>query len=97
MKRLASVFGALMRELKEHMREESGREVPMLEAVLRREESWSLAQRYQETMVLGPELVVGGKRVWRDVGEYIMSDRGYFHCVWQRYVQEGMGVGKGRL
>ena len=88
-KRLTARFGKLMRELKEHMVEESGREIPLLEAKLSREESGELGRRYRETMVLGPELVVGGRRVWKGgVGEYVGTSREGFGRVWGEWLRE---------
>ena len=78
-----------MRELKEHMVEESGREIPLLEAKLSREESGELGRRYRETMVLGPELVVGGRRVWKGgVREYVNCGREVFGRVWGEWLRE---------
>jgi len=86
--KLTGRFVRLMRELGEHMKWESGLQVPRLEALLSREESEGLARLYLETQVLGPDLVVGGHRVWRGVAEYVRMGREELVGVWRGYCDE---------
>jgi hypothetical protein len=94
---LVDRVAALMRELAEHMRRESGEELPDLERGLGREESEELGRRYEETLVVEPGLVVGGRRVWRDVGEYIGAGRERLLEVWGEVCREGESRRHGKL
>ena len=92
---LTKRFKDLMTELAEHMKIESGNQIPRLEGMLSREESEGLARRYIATYVLGPELVVKGEKVWKDgVGEYLRESRERFHGLWESMEQGQTGQGE---
>jgi hypothetical protein len=100
---------ALFGELLEHMRIESGEQIPRLEALLDGEESRRLGREYVKTQVLGPDLMVEGpgwrrRRVWRDVEDYVGTDLRRFREVWEdilagrvRVVGGQEGDAKGKL
>lgn len=88
MANLTDRYLALMRELAEHMRRESGEEMPALEAALGRRTSEELGVRYAATLVVTPELVVRGKRVWRDVGEYVAESKEGLLGAWREVQRE---------
>lgn len=94
---LVGGFMALMRELAEHMRRESGEELPALEGRLGREESEELGRRYEETLVMEPGLVLGGRRVWRDVQEYVGTGKERMLEIWCEVVRERERRRGGRL
>lgn len=50
----------MMAELAEHMKRESGNEIPRLESILSRAKSRDLARQYARTQLLTPELRVAG-------------------------------------
>lgn len=85
---LAKRFKALTAELTEHMKVESGMQIPRLESIIGREESEALARRYIRTYDLEPEMVVKSQRVWQDVGEYVRERRERFQDLWNE-IEEG--------
>ncbi len=87
-KRLRRRYVELMTGLTEHMKTESGTDIPRLESVLGREESLDLGRRYLRTQVLGPALRIGEVRVWRNVGEYVSESAEGFWKVWRRVQAE---------
>ena len=93
-KLLARRYKTLMTELAEHMKIESGQQIPRLEGILGRQESEELARRYLATYVLEPGLRVKGRRVWEGgVAEYMRVGREGFARVWGEVLEEG-GEGK---
>jgi hypothetical protein len=91
MAQLTAQFRALMGELAEHMKRESGEEMPALERGLGRSESEELGRRYQETLVVEPGLVLGndGRRVFEGgVGEYVECGKERLLEVWEMVVRE---------
>jgi hypothetical protein len=107
---LTTRYLSLMRDLAEHMRRESGEELPDLERRLGREQSVELGQRYAETLVVTPDLVLrdsagggdGDERgcVWAGVGDYVRADKGTLLAVWEEVCRERWrerGVGRGVL
>ena len=80
---LTARFTALMRDLAEHMKRESGEEMPELERGLGREESLELGRRYKETLVVEPRLVLAGRRVFEGgVREYVEAGVERLLSVW---------------
>ena len=94
---LTKRFKNLMAELTEHMKVESGMQIPRLEGVLGREESEALARRYIATYVLKPGMAVGGKRVWGNVGEYMRETREGFYKLWREVGKEESRGREGKL
>ena len=92
---LAKRFKNLMAELAEHMKTESGTDIPRLEGVLGQEESRELGRRYLGTYVLGPGLVLGGERVWKGVREFAGEKRERFWELWDKVEGEGEGKARG--
>ena len=84
---MAKRFKDLMAELTEHMKVESGMQIPRLESIIDGEESEALARRYIRTYVLEPEMRVGGQKVWNDVGEYVRERRERFQEFWRDFEQ----------
>ncbi|KAK4946914.1 hypothetical protein LTR10_014056 [Elasticomyces elasticus] len=84
----------LMAELHEHMRTESGEQIPALEAMLGPSESQRLGREYIKTFALAPELemldsAAGFKRrVWAGVKEYASMDSAGFRAVWENLTDE---------
>ena len=85
---------ALMAELHEHMRTESGEQIPVLEAMLGPSESLRLGREYVRTFALSPDLekldpATGLKRrVWASVQEYASMDSAAFRAVWESLTEE---------
>ncbi|RMZ81698.1 hypothetical protein DV737_g2435, partial [Chaetothyriales sp. CBS 132003] len=69
---LRKQYAALMADLAEHMKTESGEDIPRLEAVMGRAESEELGRRYLKTMVMEPGLRIAGRRVWSDDGASVL-------------------------
>jgi len=83
----------LFNELLEHMRVESGQEIPQLESVLSKEESHRLGRLYLQTQVITPDLVVRGpdgvpRRLFEDVEDYARTDLSTFKAIWDRLPPE---------
>ncbi|KAI1610364.1 hypothetical protein EDD36DRAFT_323372 [Exophiala viscosa] len=85
---------ALMAELHEHMRTESGEQIPALERMLGPSESQRLGREYIRTFALTPELetldpAIGlRRRVWATVEEYTCMDSAGFRVVWESLTEE---------
>ncbi|ETN39579.1 uncharacterized protein HMPREF1541_05805 [Cyphellophora europaea CBS 101466] len=94
---LTERYLALLAELAEHMKRESGEEMPALEAGLGREESVELGRRYMETLVVTPELVLRGRRVFRDVGDFVHASKQSLLQVWAEVQREEQRRRGGRL
>ncbi|RMD44709.1 hypothetical protein DV735_g445, partial [Chaetothyriales sp. CBS 134920] len=75
-------YAVLMAGLAEHMRSESGEDIPRLEAAMGPAQSVELGRRYLETMVVQPELQIAGARVWPDVGAYLTAGLQGLRSVW---------------
>ncbi|KAK5223537.1 hypothetical protein LTR47_007569 [Exophiala xenobiotica] len=99
----------LFAELLEHMRTESGDQIPALERMLDPLESQRLGREYMKTQVLAPDLVLSDehsgqmRRVWRDVEEYARTDLARFRDIYERVTKElyptttTTGYGRGKL
>ncbi|KAH0843956.1 hypothetical protein AYO21_08346 [Fonsecaea monophora] len=80
---------ALFAELLEHMKIESGQQIPHLEHMLDPEESQRLGREYVKTQCLSPELEIVDKstgarrRVWRDVEDFVRTDLHRFKEIWE--------------
>ncbi|KIX92624.1 uncharacterized protein Z520_11653 [Fonsecaea multimorphosa CBS 102226] len=81
---------ALFAELLEHMRIESGQQIPHLEHMLDPEESQRLGREYLKTQRLTPDLEIvvdkstgARRRVWRDVEEFARTDLQRFKEIWE--------------
>lgn len=82
-----AVIDKLFAELLEHMKIESGEQIPALERILHPHESQRLGQEYMKTQVLTPDLEMVGedgvrRRVWRDVEDYARTDLARFKEIW---------------
>lgn len=85
---------ALFAELREHMKVESGEQIPTLERMLGPFESRRLGSEYIKTLVLTPDLEMVDldtglrKRVWSSIEEYVRTDLAGFRAVWERLTEE---------
>ena len=83
-KKLRQRYIVLMKDLTEHMKSESGTNVPRLESVLGNGESEELGRQYLRTKVLKPDLELQGIRVWKDVSDYINETSEGLWNAWRR-------------
>ncbi|RMZ90389.1 hypothetical protein DV736_g2386, partial [Chaetothyriales sp. CBS 134916] len=79
-------YAVLMAELADHMKTESGKDIPRLEVAMGRAESEELGRRYLKTMVVEPGLKIAGRRVWSDVGAYLDTGLQGLRRVWSAVV-----------
>lgn len=101
------VVDRLFAELLEHMRTESGEQIPALERMLDPLESQRLGREYMKTQVLTPDLVLEDgrgqrRRVWRDVEDYAKTDLARFRDIYEwatkeLYPMTTTGHGRGKL
>lgn len=84
----------LFAELLEHMKVESGEQIPALERSLGALESQRLGREYIKTQALTPDLEMVDKRdgvrrrVWRDVEDYARTDLARFRQIWEDLTEE---------
>ncbi|KAK6382293.1 hypothetical protein LTS17_004180 [Exophiala oligosperma] len=91
-----SVLDRLFAELLEHMRVESGEQIPALERMLDPLESQRLGKEYIRTQILTPDLELtmddndrGLKvKVWKDVEDYARTDLSTFKKIYARVCQQ---------
>ena len=87
-RKLRQRYVDLMTELTDHMKTESGTDIPRLESILGKAESEELGRRYIRTQVLGPDMTIQGRKVWNDVSEYVNETAEGFWKVWHRVEAE---------
>lgn len=86
-------------DLLEHMKVESGEQIPALERMLDPLESQRLGREYMKTQVLTPQLEMVDKttgvksRVWRDVEDYARTDLARFRELWTELTEEDVLTG----
>lgn len=93
------VLDRLFAELLEHMRVESGDQIPALERMLDLHESQRLGKEYIRTQVLTPELELIDERgvqvrVWKDVEDYARTDLSRFKDIYARVCEEQSRTGR---
>ncbi|KIW15830.1 hypothetical protein PV08_05880 [Exophiala spinifera] len=97
----ATVLDRLFAELLEHMRLESGEQIPALERMLDLHESQRLGKEYIRTQSLTPELELADERgvkvrVWKDVEDYARTDLARFKEIYARMCEEQNRNGRPR-
>jgi len=85
------VIDKLFAELLEHMKVESGEQIPSLERILDPLESQRLGREYMKTQILTPDLEIldetGVKRrIWTDVEDYARTDLSRFRQIWEQHL-----------
>ncbi|KIX06010.1 uncharacterized protein Z518_03984 [Rhinocladiella mackenziei CBS 650.93] len=88
----------LFSELLEHMKIESGEQIPRLERILDLSESQRLGREYMKTQVMTPALEMVGKDgakrgVWADVRDYARTDLRQFRDIWAQLTNEHSVMG----
>lgn len=88
-----AVIGKFFAELLEHMKIESGEQIPALERILDPLESQRLGKEYVKTMALTPDLEIMGedgvkRRVWNNVEDYVRTDLNRFKEIWDSLTAE---------
>lgn len=86
-----NVINRLFAELLEHMKIESGEQIPRLEGMLDLFESQRLGREYIRTQILTPDLEYldenGMRRkMWRDVEDYARTDLSRFREIWEDFL-----------
>ncbi|KEF60104.1 uncharacterized protein A1O9_04954 [Exophiala aquamarina CBS 119918] len=86
-----SVIDKLFAELLEHMKVESGEQIPRLEGMLDLFESQRLGREYLRTQILTPDLEYldsegVGRRMWRDVEDYARTELARFREIWEDFL-----------
>lgn len=86
-----NVIDKLFAELLEHMKVESGEQIPRLESMLDLFESQRLGREYLRTQILTPDLEYVDRdgvrrRMWRDVEDYARTDLSRFKEIWEDFL-----------
>ncbi|EXJ95439.1 hypothetical protein A1O1_00560 [Capronia coronata CBS 617.96] len=94
------VIEKLFADLLEHMKVESGEQIPALERILDPLESQRLGREYMKTQVLTPDLEIVDKsdgltkrKVWRDVEDYARTDLAGFKEIYDRLTEDQFMMG----
>jgi len=86
-----NVINKLFAELLEHMKVESGEQIPRLESMLDLFESQRLGREYLRTQILTPELEYLDhegvrRRMWRDAEDYARTGLPKFREIWEDFL-----------